>query len=164
MHFRTLSTTWTRRACGFLGNDSLCADESAGDLMRRVLTAVRGETDRLLEPHGLTRAQGEPLFKLRKGMACTVAELARESQTDPGATTRLLDRLEAKGLCRRVRSTADRRVVNIELTPDGEAAADKVPAALCQVMNAHLAGFSHDEWQTLPSLLRRMLNNAESLR
>ena len=31
--------------------------------------------------------------------------------------TRLLDRLEKKGLCKRVRSTEDRRVVMIELTP-----------------------------------------------
>jgi DNA-binding MarR family transcriptional regulator len=58
---------------------------------------------------------------LRRSRASTVAELARELNTDPGAMTRLLDRLECKGLCRRSRSTDDRRVVNIELTPEGEA-------------------------------------------
>ncbi|HET7792486.1 MAG TPA: MarR family transcriptional regulator [Rhizobacter sp.] len=140
------------------------ADESVGYLLRRLLTSMKQETDRRLEPHGLTNAQWEPLYKLRKCMASTVAELARELQTDPGATTRLLDRLEAKGLCKRVRSTEDRRVVNLELTPEGEAAADKIPAALVEVMNAHLAGFSKTEWQALTGYLRRMVANGEAMR
>lgn len=140
------------------------ADESVGYLVRRLLTSFRQEIDKRLEPHGLTNAQWEPLFKLNKGIASTVAELAREMQTDPGATTRLLDRLEAKGLCKRVRSTEDRRVVNLELTPEGEAAADKIPGVLAEVMNAHLAGFSKTEWQALTGYLRRMLANGENLR
>ena len=40
--------------------------------------------------------------------------------------TRLLDRLESKGLCKRLRSTDDRRVVNVALTDEGQKAADKV--------------------------------------
>jgi DNA-binding MarR family transcriptional regulator len=140
------------------------ADESVGYLVRRLLHSLKAETDRRLEPHGLTNAQWEPLFKLKKCQASTVAELAREMQIDPGATTRMLDRLEAKGLCKRMRSTEDRRVVNIELTPEGNEAADKVPAALAEVMNAHLAGFSKTEWQTLLGYLRRMLANGEALR
>ncbi|MGY4828392.1 MarR family winged helix-turn-helix transcriptional regulator [Sphaerotilaceae bacterium SBD11-9] len=140
------------------------ADESVGYLLRRLLNSMKQETDKRLEPHGLTNAQWEPLYKLRKCMASTVAELARELQTDPGATTRLLDRLEAKGLCKRVRSTEDRRVVNLELTPEGEAAADMIPGALVEVMNAHLAGFSKTEWQALTGYLRRMVANGESMR
>jgi DNA-binding MarR family transcriptional regulator len=34
---------------------------------------------------------------IRKSGSATVAELARELQIDPGAMTRLLDRLESKG-------------------------------------------------------------------
>jgi DNA-binding MarR family transcriptional regulator len=147
----------------FYRPNEYASDESLGYLLRRVLNSVKQEIDRKLEPHGLTNAQWEPLFKLKKTHASTVAELAREMQTDPGATTRLLDRLEAKGLCKRIRSTEDRRVVNLELTPDGEAAADKVPAALAEVMNAHLAGFSKTEWQALTGYLRRMLANAEAM-
>ena len=77
--------------------------------------------------------------------------------------TRLLDRLEAKQLCRRVRSSEDRRVVNLELTEAGSAAAQGIPATLCGVQNALLAGFSEEEWHTLKSYLRRMLDNAQTL-
>ena len=148
----------------FYDAEKYCANDSVGYLMRRVLMALTQDTDRRLEPHGLTHAQWGPLFMLRKAGSATVAEIAREMQIDPGAMTRLLDRLEAKGLCQRVRSTDDRRVVNLALTPQGEEAADQVPVALSEVMNAHLAGFSADEWQTLKALLRRMLENAETCR
>jgi len=94
----------------------------------------------------------------------TVADLARELEMDAGAMTRLLDRLEKKGLCKRVRSSEDRRVVNIELTPEGAAAIAEVPAVLADVLNAHLAGFSKTEWQALRSYLQRMLANGEGMR
>ena len=148
----------------FYSADSYCANESVGYLMRRVLLALTQDTSKRLEPHGLTHAQWGPLFLLRKAGSATVAEIAREMQTDPGAMTRLLDRLEAKGLCRRVRSTDDRRVVNLELTPEGETAADRVPVALAEVMNAHLAGFSRSEFEALKGFLQRMLANAETCR
>ena len=89
---------------------------------------------------------------------------ARELQVDTGAMTRMLDRLEAKGLCKRVRSTVDRRVVHLELTPAGRRVADKVPAVLADVLNDFLSGFSKTELGALKDSLRRMLANAESLR
>jgi DNA-binding MarR family transcriptional regulator len=76
--------------------------------------------------------------------------------------TRLLDRLEAKGFCRRQRSTDDRRVVRVELTPEGEVAAQEVPIVLAQVLNEHLAGFSKTEWSQLKDMLRRMVTNGEA--
>ena len=75
----------------------------------------------------------------------------------------MLDRLEAKGYCRRIRSSDDRRVVNIELTPEGRDAAKEIPAVLSRVQNAHLAGFSVEEWQNLKGYLRRILETAHSL-
>jgi DNA-binding MarR family transcriptional regulator len=103
-------------------------------------------------------------MRMRTSGGSTVAELARWLQVDAGAMTRLLDRLEKKGLCKRVRSTADRRVVQVELTAEGEAAIAEVPAVLADVMNAHLAGFSNSEWQTLRTYLQRMVATGELLR
>jgi DNA-binding MarR family transcriptional regulator len=138
-------------------------EDSVGYMMRRILNMVAGEVEREMAPNGLTNAQWIPLFKLSMGSASTVAELARECQLDAGAMTRLLDRLEAKGLVRRVRSSEDRRVVNLELTDEGRAAAQQIPAALCRVQNAHMKGFTHAEWETLKGLLRRILANAQEI-
>jgi DNA-binding MarR family transcriptional regulator len=138
-------------------------EESVAYLMRRIMNAVAQEVERQLEPSGLTNAQWVPLLKLYMGAGSTVAELARGCQMDTGGTTRLLDRLESKGLVRRVRSSEDRRVVNLELTDEGRAAAKKIPAVLCGVQNAHLSGFSPEEWKMLKGLLRRVLDNAVAI-
>lgn len=138
-------------------------DESAAYLMRRILTCMAAEVDEALEPRGLTSAQWVPLFKLHRGEASTVAELARLCQLDTGAMTRTLDRLEAKGLVARVRSSEDRRVVNLELTKEGREAARQIPAVLCKVQNAFLQGLSVEEWLQLKALLRRILDNGLAL-
>jgi DNA-binding MarR family transcriptional regulator len=161
----TRSSPKPAKAAG-AANEFYCAgdyvlEDSMGYLMRRVLGLVAHEVERRLEASDLTNAQWVPLLKLFMGLASTGAELARECQLDCGAMTRLLDRLEAKGLCRRVRSVEDRRVVNIELTEAGREAARGIPAVLCQIQNAHLAGFSVEEFETLKGFLRRILDNAQ---
>lgn len=148
----------------FYKPEGYCSDESVGFLMRRIMLSLVTDIDRRLETLGLTHAQWTPLFMIAQGKAGTLAELSRELQIDPGALTRTLDRLEAKGLCRRVRSTSDRRVARLELTDDGRSVADEVPKVMSEVLNAYLTGFSHDEWQTLLSLLRRMLCNADAIK
>ena len=96
--------------------------------------------------------------------AATLAALARDLEADPATVTRLLDRLETKELVVRERSTSDRRVVHVRATPLGAAMAQELTPVLADTLNAHLAGFSTDEWQQLLVLLRRMLANGDSLR
>lgn len=139
-------------------------EESIGYLMRQALDRVAESIEFELEDDGLTSAQWLPLLRLLWRQGSTVAELARECRLDVGGMTRMLDRLEAKGLVRRVRSQQDRRVVNLELTAEGQAVAHKIPAVLCGVQNAHLRGFSEDEWQLLRTLLHRILDNAAAIR
>jgi DNA-binding MarR family transcriptional regulator len=141
-----------------------CAEESVGYLMKRIMWSIVNQADKRLVEHGLTSAQWGPLMRLKTSGGSTVAELARWLNADAGAMTRLLDRLEKKGLCKRVRSTEDRRVVRVELTPEGEAAITEVPAVLAEVMNAHLAGFSKTEWQALKTYLQRMVETGDALR
>lgn len=138
-------------------------DYSVGYLMRRILSLFRLAVERELDGTGLTHAQWVPLFKLYQGQASTVAELARVCELDAGSMTRLLDRLEAKHLCRRVRSKTDRRVVRLELTDAGRAAAKDIPEILSKVQSAYLTGFSVDEWQHLKSDLSRILDTALTL-
>ncbi|HVR54164.1 MAG TPA: MarR family transcriptional regulator [Pseudorhodoferax sp.] len=145
----------------FYAPTSYNPSDSVGYLMRRIMSAVASAVERELEPSGLTHAQWVPLFKLAVQQGATVAELARLCELDAGAMTRLLDRLEAKGLCQRERSSEDRRVVRLALTEQGRAVAEQIPVALSRVQNAYLAGFSRDEWLLLKSFLSRILDNAQ---
>lgn len=140
------------------------AEESVGYLMKRVMLSIVHQADKRLADHGLTSAQWGPLLRMQQLGSCTVVELARWAHIDAGAMTRLLDRMEKKGLCKRTRSLQDRRVVQVELTPEGQVASEQVPAVLAEVMNLHLAGFSKTEWSALKTYLNRMAETGENLR
>lgn len=142
----------------------LVPENSVGYLLRKVMSSIRTQADAQLASHELTYAQWLPLFKLSLCSTATVASLARDLETDPASTTRSLDRMETKGLVVRERSTVDRRVVHLKLTPEGQRIAALVPPVLADVLNGHLSDFTHDEWQLLLSMLRRMLANGEALR
>lgn len=139
-------------------------DDSIGYLMRQIVGISSAAIDDRMVAHGLTDAQWKPLLMIQQGQCRTAAELARLACSDAGAVTRLLDRVEAKGLVRRTRSQADRRVINLELTKEGESAAEVVPHVLADVLNTMLAGFSEAEAQQLKVLLQRVLNNTRQLR
>jgi DNA-binding MarR family transcriptional regulator len=138
-------------------------EESVAYLMRRLIGNFASEVAHELDPRGLTNAQWVPLYKLHLGHGTTAAELARNCELDAGAMTRTLDRLEAKNLIKRVRSSEDRRVVNLELTDEGRHAAGQIPEALCKVLNAHLRGFGRAEVELLKAMLLRMLENGIAL-
>lgn len=151
-------------ASSFYDGANYQIDDSIGYLMRQIVTLSSAAIDDRMAAHGLTDAQWKPLLMIQQGQCRTAAELARLACSDAGAVTRLLDRVEAKGLVRRTRSREDRRVVNLELTAEGESAAEVVPHVLAGVLNALLAGFSQAEAQQLKALLLRVLDNARRLR
>ena len=148
----------------FYQSDTYTPTESAGFLMRRVLSSILQQADAQLEVHGLTYVQWLPLYKLLLCADTTNAQLAKDLGMDPASVTRALDRIEAKGLLRRTRSTSDRRVVHLVLTDEGRRIAADVPRVLSRVLNCHLAGFSHDECRQMISLLQRMIVNGEMMR
>lgn len=154
----------TPPASDFYRPDSLTPETSLGKLIKRVMQSIVLQIDRRLAAHDLTHAQWLPLYKLAHGECSTMAALARDQSLDPAAMTRALDRLEAKGLVARQRSQQDRRVVQLLLTDEGRRQAAVVPPVLAEVLNAHLAGFSHDEAQLFIGFLQRAAANGDALR
>jgi len=137
--------------------------ESIGHHLVGLVQMMRREVELRMARHDLTDAQWKPLWLLKSGRATTAIELAREACVDAGAVTRMVDRLEDKGLIERVRSETDRRVVHLRLTPAGEAAAAHIPHVLASVNNDLLQGFSEREWKQLRRLVERMAANAQAL-
>lgn len=141
--------------------DSYVPDESVGYLIKTLYYSMQRHVDVQMQAHDLTAMQWGPLMLMAHGKGDTAAALAREVNTDTGAMTRMLDRLEAKGLVRRVRSAHDRRVVHLELTDEGQRAVRQIPQGICTVLNHHLGGFSRAELEQLKDFLRRMIANGQ---
>ena len=93
----------------------------------------------------------------------SAADLCKVISYDAGAMTRMLDRLEAKGLIRRTRSSQDRRLMNLELTEEGRAAYPRMREISMSIANRFLRGFTKTEARQLEGFLNRMLENAQEL-
>jgi len=139
-------------------------EQSLGYLMKKVLSSIVLEADHRLASFDLTYVQWLPLYKLAQNEDITMAHLARDFQIDPAAMSRSLDRIEIKGLVQKRRSLVDRRVIHLELTEEGREVAEKVKGVIAEVLNDHLKGFTHQEWNTMLALLTRMIKNGEYLR
>ncbi len=131
-----------------------------GYLIGHVRLALLDAFDKELVPLGITAAQYIVIASLANGTASSASGLCKGISYDPGAMTRMLDRLEAKGLVRRVRNGGDRRTVNLELTTEGKATLPRMRASIVRVLNRFLKGFTRKEARELEGLLRRMLANA----
>ncbi len=135
---------------------------SVGYLMGRARASLLSGLDAHLEPFGLSGMQFAVLKHIGDGSARTAADLCRFMHFDASSMTRLLDRLELKGLVRRERSREDRRTVVLRLAPSGRAQLARLAAVAGRVLEAHLAGFSDAEVESLKSYLGRMIDNGRS--
>ncbi|HWM68771.1 MAG TPA: MarR family transcriptional regulator [Steroidobacteraceae bacterium] len=130
-----------------------------GPLIGRVRTLMLSSLDSELQPFGMTGMQFAILKNLADGSATTSADLCRLLHYDAGSMTRLVDRLEAKGLLRRERSEDDRRVVSLRVTSSGKAVLPRLRDSAGRVVQRMLVGFSAPEVNHLRSLLDRMIEN-----
>jgi DNA-binding MarR family transcriptional regulator len=99
------------------------------------------------------------LAKFDVTAADSPARLCKNISYDPGAMTRMIDRLEQKGLVRRNPNPDDRRATNLEITTAGRALYPQLLAAKELVQSQFLRGFSEQEVRVLEQLLNRMLEN-----
>ncbi|MEO7432060.1 MAG: MarR family transcriptional regulator [Dokdonella sp.] len=131
-----------------------------GFLVSGVRSAIWAAIEKQLRPMDITAAQFVLFNSIAKGRGHTIGDLCRLLGYDSGAMTRLLDRIEKKGLVRRVANPEDRRSYLIELT---EKSAALVPNARRQVQKVFanlLQGFTDREALALKSSLEKILENA----
>ena len=115
-----------------------------------------------LAPLDLTAAQYIVLMKVGSGSAHVSADLCKVLEYDTGAMTRLIDRIEAKGLLRRVAHASDRRSVTLELTPAGQELYPRLLEIVKRMNKRALKGFTRDESAGLEAMLHRVAGNLEA--
>jgi MarR family multiple antibiotic resistance transcriptional regulator len=137
-----------------------------GQLMYRVRAAQMSALDQALAQDPdlaaleVSAAQYVIISVLAKRGVDSAAQLCKDLSYDAGAMTRMIDRLEAKGLISRRRCPEDRRLVKLELSDAGYAALPKLRACSVRVLNHFLRGFSLEEARQLEGFMVRMLQNS----
>jgi len=88
-------------------------------------------------------------------------DLARSLGIESPTLTRHLDNLEKNGLIVRQRSETDRRATQVELTPAGEEAHDRMLSAVMAFNRRLQSGINRDELKGLEDLLDRLAQNVD---
>lgn len=135
------------------------ADRDAWNAFRTAAGAVIGQVDADLQQHlkvGYTDIDALLHLASADDQCQRMAPLARAVSRSPSALTRLVDRLEGRGLVsRRRQSPTD---VSVEITPDGlDLLAEAAPLILAQVEERFWSRLTPDERDTLTDICRKLL-------
>ena len=124
---------------------------------------LSGEMAAALAPHGVTQAQYNVLRILRgQHPDCyTCSDVGSRLLDRTPDVTRLLVRLEQRGLLQRQRAEHDRRVVEVTITAEGLALLEKLDAPVRETVDRLGRHLTADEHRTLSALLELMRTDQE---
>lgn len=105
----------------------------------------------------LTPAQFDIVATLGNTPGMTFKELGEKTLITKGTLTGVVDRLEAKGLVRRVVKPEDRRSMIVQLTEKGEAEFHRVFAPHIAFCKQPFLGYSDDDFSSLEKELGKLL-------
>ncbi|CAG9297694.1 MarR family transcriptional regulator [Celerinatantimonas diazotrophica] len=117
--------------------------------------------DRLLNEHlvplDLTAQQFKVMLLVYREKTQLCKDLSQALCIDAGATSRICDRLEKKGLLVRERDEQDRRRVQLKMTDEGVNLCQKSPQLIINALNEFTQGLSEDEITMLMELMTKLL-------
>lgn len=138
-------------------------EQAVSTLLFHLGRELRTALDRRLTGEGITSQQAALLLLSRLLKEPSPMKMADRLGTDTAGMTRLLDRLETKGLVIRRMNAGDRRSVVVELGPKSKDLLPRLFPAFRQVNKGLLDGFDEAELKQLHLMLRRLLKNARNL-
>lgn len=137
------------------------ARRAPGRIMRRIDKLVREMSDRRLEAVGLSYSQWVCLKLVAEDEVSTAGDLAYELGFTTGATTRLIDGLEARGLIGRARDLADRRSVRLSITEAAREPVETGKDIVIGLWNEVMVDFDQAEADRLVQSLVKLLGEVE---
>ena len=128
--------------------------------IQRTASLLAADFQRVLKPHGLSEATYNVLRILRGALAEDVArtcsEIGEHMVTPVPDVTRLVDRLESRGLVLRTRDIEDRRIVRVSITDEGLAILAQLDGPVSRSHRSQLGHVSDAELARLISLLAKV--------
>jgi MarR family transcriptional regulator, organic hydroperoxide resistance regulator len=128
----------------------------AWQLLLKFFFSQRADLPMLASEFELSAAQCHVLHLIQPGQPIPMGKLAEGLACDASNVTGLVDRLESRGLVRRLPSAEDRRVKVLELTPAGVRLRSTVVERMTRPPES-LASLSSEEQRALVKILKRLL-------
>jgi DNA-binding MarR family transcriptional regulator len=133
--------------------------DGVGRLVIRLARELRTAADRQLAEYGLTMQQAELLFAASTRGEISPGKLTPLLLTDEAGVSRLVDRLEAKGLVRTRANEHDRRALTLDLTPSGRRMTAKIWRLRSAANRRVKAGIAESELEQVRAVLLRISKN-----
>ena len=95
--------------------------------LRRIFKAIQDYSQEVSQKFGITGPQLWALKTLSTNGSLPLGQLSKLMYLHPSTITGVVDRLEKKGYVARDRVHKDRRVVMVQLTPEGKKIVSKAP-------------------------------------
>lgn len=143
----------------YMANEKIAPPRSIGRHLNFATGRANALCAQILDPHGLSLPQWVILSCLWRHGPLGVSSLAELVGTGVPAASRIVDRMEDRGLVARQRIEADRRSIRVALTETGRAL-DHLADVHARINAALLAGFSAEDRAAAYDLLQRIEDNA----
>jgi len=133
------------------------------DLIRFEIEMWNAIDARLKKDFDLPLTHFEPMLVIDRRPGCRVYDIASELKITTGGTSKLVDRIEASGYCRRFPNPADRRSSVLELTAAGRSVLAEAGEAFDEELQ-HWLGCAVPErtLRQFASTLARLRQNGQS--
>jgi DNA-binding MarR family transcriptional regulator len=143
-------------ATGGKGQSMLELRQVFNEVIRFEIEIWNGVDARLRSEFNLPLTHFEPMSVIDRHGTCRVYEIATELGITTGGASKLIDRLEADGFCRRRPNPDDRRSSLLELTPAGRKVLQMAGRAFDDELERRLGGLSGRAVEQLLSTLTRL--------
>ena len=139
-----------------------CEALPLGPLLGHAAHLARERMDARLSRYDVTPAQTHTLLYLCKNSdSAPQRDVVEHLRVKPSTANGILDRMEEKGLIRRMPDTKDQRQKRVIATEKGRELREQVQAAFQNAETAMFRGFRPDEVELVRSLLSRIIENLE---
>jgi DNA-binding MarR family transcriptional regulator len=117
-----------------------------------------------LARHEISFSQFQHLWQLWQSEGLAQVELSRRIGIETASSTAVIDQLEKRRLIRRERDAADRRRINVTLTPAGRALQQPLTERVTAVNALARQGLSKTEVGVLFDIVERVIGNLRKAR
>jgi len=121
--------------------------------IRRLMQAGELYNKELNKIYNVSSAQLNCLLALYENGPLSPSQIAKQILVNSSTVTGIIDRLEQKGLVKRLRISKDRRVITIELTKNGKVLAENAPPPVQQKIIDGLNKLSEDQIDQTAAIL-----------
>jgi DNA-binding MarR family transcriptional regulator len=130
--------------------------------VRRIIKSLQNYSQNVYSHFGITGPQLWVLKTICQNGSLPLGELSKRMYLHPSTITAAVDRLEKKGYVLRNRIEKDRRVINVQLTPEGNRLAKRAPKPIQGKMIYGLRKLEKDELSLIYRSVEKLVEIMEA--